>query len=125
MHRCNGCERNERTLKKVRRKTKKTASGRYNIKKLAVYMAVLLAGMYFVYAMIWQQSMISQKDKELEALRQSVDAANAETERLKLEVESLNDPEYIERIAREELGLVRPNERVFIDSNKSEDNTSR
>ncbi len=112
-------------MKKVRRKTKKTAIGRQNIKKLAVCAVVVLAGIYFVYAMIWQHSMISQKDKELEDLRQSVEAANAETERLTQEVESLNDPEYIERIAREELGLVRPNERVFVDSNKSADNTAR
>ena len=36
----------------------------------------------------------------------------------------MEDPEYIERIAREKLGLVRPNERVFVDANKSDSNQS-
>ena len=37
--------------------------------------------------------------------------------RLKEELESVNDPEYLERMAREKLGLVSPNERVYIDEN--------
>ena len=43
--------------------------------------------------------------------------ANRETDRLKEELESVNDPEYLERMAREKLGLVSPNERVYIDEN--------
>ena len=43
--------------------------------------------------------------------------------KLEAELENLNDPAYLEKIAREKLGLVRPNERVFVDANKSETNT--
>ena len=35
-------------------------------------------------------------------------------------MENLDDPEYLEKVAREKLGLIRPNERVFIDTNKDE-----
>ena len=50
--------------------------------------------------------------------------ATQQTEKLEAELENLNDPAYLEQIAREKLGLVRPNERVFVDANKSQANTS-
>ncbi|MBO5364889.1 MAG: septum formation initiator family protein, partial [Clostridia bacterium] len=49
--------------------------------------------------------------------------AEQQTEKLEKELENLNDPEYLEKIAREKLGLVRPNERVFVDANQSEVNS--
>ena len=72
--------------------------------------------------MIWQQVMINRKNKELDSLAVKIEEATKESESLQKEIENLSDPEYIERYARENLGLVRPNERVFVDSNKSEDN---
>ncbi len=96
-----------------------------NIKKLAVRIAIAALCIYFVYAVIWQQSMISKKNEEIDNLKNQVELATQESENLKQEIEMMEDPEYIERIARERLGLVRPNERVFVDSNKSGDNTAR
>ena len=50
-----------------------------------------------------------------DALRQELDALRAENARLGSEITSLrSDPRAIERIAREELGLARPGETVFI-----------
>ncbi len=74
---------------------------------------------YFVYTMIWQQVVISQKGREIDALEEKIAAAEQQTKRLEKELEDLNDPEYLEKIAREKLGLVRPNERVFVDANQS------
>jgi cell division protein FtsB len=43
-----------------------------------------------------------------------VGALRADTARLTAEVDRLRtDPEYIEQIAREKLGLVKPGERVY------------
>ena len=78
---------------------------------------------YFIYTMIWQQVVISRKGKEIDALEEKVAAAEQQTEKLEKELENLNDPEYLEKIAREKLGLVRPNERVFVDANQSEVNS--
>ncbi|MBQ3573506.1 MAG: septum formation initiator family protein, partial [Clostridia bacterium] len=86
---------------------------------------VAVVAVYFIYVLIWQQITISGKNEEIDNLKQQVSSASEESERLKQEVENLNDPEYLERVARERLGLVRPNERVFVDSNKSEDNEDR
>ncbi|MFR1500127.1 MAG: FtsB family cell division protein [Monoglobus pectinilyticus] len=52
-------------------------------------------------------------------MNEQITSANQETERLKEELENVNDPEYLERMAREKLGLVGPNERVYIDANST------
>lgn len=77
---------------------------------------------YFITTLITQQLSISRQNKRIEELQNRVSEAQQQAESLKSEVDNLNNPEYIERIAREQLGLVRPNERVFVDSNKSENN---
>jgi cell division protein FtsB len=51
---------------------------------------------------------------EVEALHRDVQALEAENERLSRALTELRtDPAAVERIAREELGLVRPGERVL------------
>ncbi len=100
--------------------TKKKA--KLNPKRFAVAMIVIIFAVYFIYVMIWQQVMLSRKNKEIDALEEQITAATQQAEELEKELENLNDPEYLERIAREKLGLVRPNERVFVDVNQSEVN---
>ena len=118
----------EKATGSKRRKTKKRtasakgASKKINPKRLLVFGLALIAVVYFVYVMISQQISISQKDKEISALEQKISDANQETEQLKQELEYLNDPKYLESAAREKLGLVRPNERIFVDANKSDAN---
>lgn len=115
-------------IKKTGHSPTKTASGKgkkkINYKRFFISLFVLLFVLYFVYIMIWQQMVISKKSKEIDALEEKINAAQQQTEQLENELNNLNDPEYIERIAREKLGLVRPNERVFVDANKSDSNQS-
>ena len=105
----------------ARAKHGKTAVRTLGKKKLAFYIVTGLALIYFIATLITQQLSISQQNR-IEELQSRVSEAQQQAESLKTEVDNLNNPEYIERIAREQLGLVRPNERVFIDSNKSENN---
>ena len=52
--------------------------------------------------------------REVESLEREVGALRSDTARLTAEVDRLRtDPEYIEQIAREKLGLVKPGERVY------------
>ena len=95
-----------------------------NPKRLLIAVLVVLFTVYFVYVMIWQQIAITKKNREIQELEEQVQTAANQTEALKAELENLNDPAYLEKIAREKLGLVRPNERVFVDANKSQANTS-
>ena len=105
----------------------KPAAGKKTKRKLnprRFVFAMLAIGfvVYFVYVMIWQQVTISKKNQEIDALQEKISAASQQTEKLQEELDNLNDPAYLERIAREKLGLVEPNERVFVDANKSDSN---
>jgi cell division protein FtsB len=52
--------------------------------------------------------------KDVENLEREVGALRAETARLTADVDRLRtDPEYIEQIARDKLGLVKPGDRVY------------
>ena len=95
-----------------------------NPKKALFFIAVSAFVIYFIFVMISQQLIINRKNKEIDALEEKITATTQQTEKLEQELENLNDPEYLEQVARERLGLVRPNERVFIDANKSESNRS-
>lgn len=103
---------------------KKVRKKKWKPQRVVTMVVVLLFAIYFVYIMIWQQVTISKKNKEINALEEKVQAATQQTEKLEAELENLNDPAYLEQIAREKLGLVRPNERVFVDANKSQTNNS-
>ena len=93
--------------------------------KKAIFLIIISAFViYFIFVMINQQVIINKKNKEIDALEEKITATTQQTEKLEQELENLNDPEYLEQVAREKLGLVRPNERVFIDANKSESNRS-
>ncbi len=119
---------NKTTVGNVRRRPQKNSGKsapkqKLNVKRLAIVAAAAVFIIYFVYAMIAQQIALSNKNKEIQSLEEQVSAANTETERLQKELDNLEDPEYLERVAREKLGLVRPNERVFVDANKSKANS--
>lgn len=61
-------------------------------------------GLLRIYEMRKEKGRIDLKSNELKA----------ENEQLRLEIASLhNDPRYLERIARKDLGLVKPNEIVY------------
>lgn len=52
--------------------------------------------------------------KEVDSLEREVDALRADTARLTAEVDRLRtDPDYIEQIARDKLGLVKPGDQVL------------
>lgn len=58
--------------------------------------------------------LITQRQRA-DALRQEIEALGAENLRLYAEIQQLRtDPRAVERIAREELGLARPGETVFL-----------
>ncbi len=114
-------------VNEAEKKTKKSVEkkkARLNPKRFAIAMVIVVFVVYFIYVMIWQQVLLSKKSKEIDALEKQIIAATQQAEELEKELENLSDPEYLERIAREKLGLVRPNERVFVDANQSETNQS-
>ncbi|MBP2633834.1 MAG: cell division protein FtsB [Firmicutes bacterium] len=74
---------------------------------------------YFGYVGFNQQMHLNAIDHEQEIADSRLSKAKRIHDELVLEKDKLNQNDYIEKIAREELGLVKPGELPYISSNKS------
>lgn len=72
---------------------------------------------YAVYALANQQLMIYKLSKVQEQKAQEINSVIEDNEKLKQMIKTSNSDEYIERMAREQLGLVKPGEKIYIDTN--------
>jgi cell division protein FtsB len=87
-----------------------------NIEK-SLMLAVALLGVVLVALGLFGNNGIityTELKRGYNDMQQRVDKLNRENEKLMEEINALrNDPTYIERIAREELGMVRPGEVLY------------
>ncbi|OGO80460.1 MAG: hypothetical protein A2Y21_11240 [Clostridiales bacterium GWC2_40_7] len=73
---------------------------------------------YFAYTAVGQQKILYMKDVELKKVQSEIDEETKENEKLKEEQEELNSDEFVEKTAREKLGMVKKGERVYFDIGK-------
>jgi len=78
----------------------------------------LLLFVYFAASLVSQQSLIESKQAELARVQAQIAREEETAQELEEEKESLMSDESLERIAREKLGMVKPNERVYVDLNR-------
>lgn len=76
--------------------------------------AFALAG-YFAITLIQLQIEISEKKETLAQVHAQYNEKIAENKELEKVIEGGNEDEYIERIARDSLGYVKPGEKVYYD----------
>lgn len=88
-------------------------TSKYSAVKIVICVAFFA---YVVYTLVMQQFSISEKKNQLVVVNEQISQAQAEKEDLESQLEIVNTPEYIERVAREELGYAAPDEIVFIDA---------
>lgn len=93
------------TKRIARRKKRKYSPGRLLL--LGAALAYLLSFGYWSYK-------INQYDAQIEALERQKNAVLAEQKRLLEQKELVMSPEYVEKLARENLGLVKPGEKVVL-----------
>lgn len=89
---------------------------KYRIDYVRVMLIVCLV--YFSVTFVKQQFKINEYNVKINSIKQDIADANQEIESLNETKEKASDSEYIEQIAREELGLVKPYEKIFIDISK-------
>lgn len=90
-------------------------------KKLELdYVRIILVGfaIYFVYTFVVQQFRMNEYDVRIADIESKIADANDRVEEIDELKTKTNTTEFIEEIARSELGLVKPYEKVFIDVNK-------
>ncbi len=72
---------------------------------------VLLA--YMIFTLISVRQQISAANADVETLTQQVSDQTQTNTALENAIENRDDPSFLEDLAREKLGLVGPNDRVF------------
>ncbi len=96
-----------------------------NIKKF-IYSPVFVIIIVFIMLIsgikFWQNyRKINQLKEKIDILNQRIQKAENENQQIKEELNNLKDYSYVEKIARKELGLVKPGEILLIpiEENKS------
>lgn len=85
-------------------------------KKSTIGVIILLAiFIYLSYIAVKQQKLLYAKNLELDRIEDKIDEETKLNEELTKECEMIQSDEYIEKIAREKLGMVKKNERVYVD----------
>ena len=84
-------------------------------KKLVILAVVLAVCIGVICKFVEQQIDLSRYDALAEEYEQKIAEAQLENQKLEDERTQADTDEYIQRAAREKLGLVKPNERVFVD----------
>ncbi len=79
---------------------------------------MLLFIAYAVYTFGCQQLKLMSYENEKKYYEEQIATLNDEKESLERTKANMNTPEYIEKIARENLDMYMPNERVYIDVSK-------
>ena len=79
---------------------------------------LLIFFLYFAWEMVGQQKMLYSKSLDMQKIQSKVNEETKINEDLKKEQKIMNSDEYIEKVAREKLGMVKEGERVFVDTGK-------
>ena len=90
-------------------KSKKRFGGR------TILLLVCLVFIFYISYIVFIQEMKSiELDKELAEKRMEIEKLQETVERLEIELERTEDLDYIEKLARERLRMVKPNELIYI-----------
>jgi cell division protein FtsB len=88
---------------------------------ITIVIIVALVAAFNFYQNITRMNQLENKIEEIEF---QIAKAEAENEKLKRQLENSNSYEYIEEVAREKLGLVKPGEKMFIPVEEEENSDS-
>lgn len=93
-------------------------------KKIRVrHILVVLLVAYVGYTLFAQHMEIKQARADETRIKSQIEQLQKENERIKAELELMQSDQYIEKLAREKLGLIKPGEVMFIDVNYKDGNT--
>ena len=79
---------------------------------LSFLILLFIFGVVFLFSTRYIK-VVKAKDRLIK-IQQKIEEIEIENKKLKEEVRLLNDPSYIEKVAREELGLAKPGEILFL-----------
>lgn len=78
----------------------------------------IILSCYFIYLCLAQQSQLNAIGNEAASIQMELAEFKQMNTTLREERDALNDPRYVEKLAREELGLVKPGETPYLGTEK-------
>lgn len=77
---------------------------------------ICFIGIYVCFILVSQQMTLSRQNKDINEYTSQLQQAEKKNQKLQDEIKLSNDDSYIEKLAREKLGLIREGEYPVIDS---------
>lgn len=99
------------------RRATRRAARRHRLRRLTTFLLLFVASVLIVDGLVGDKGLLAiiRARRESSALAAKLERLRADNDRLREEARRLKeDPDAIEEIARRELGLIRPGEKVFI-----------
>lgn len=81
-------------------------------------LGIISISIYFVLTFIKQQFEINEYNIQKKYYKNEIETREKKIKIIQSTIENVDTPDYKEKVAREELGLVKPYEKIFIDTNK-------
>ncbi len=88
---------------------------KFNVNKLIKKIIIVAFIIYFAVTIYNQQKKLDAYKSNITAVKQEIDKETEKKDSLIALKENSSSLEYIEKIAREKLGMYKPNEKVYID----------
>lgn len=88
------------------------------LKYIFIFMGFVFV--YFAYTIHGQLNQISSLENQLEDRRDALIKTESEIGRIEKELEDSESLSFVEKIARDEYGMVKPKEVIFIDRDKKD-----
>ena len=84
-------------------------------RRIVVIVAVIAITIYVGISMVFITNSYREKSREIQQVQQQIDEQTVLNQEYQAVIDQGVDDEYIQKLAREKLGLVYPDERVYID----------
>ena len=85
--------------------------------KLLKYIVILVISIYVIITLINQQKVLNSYKDTQNQLAEQIEEQQKYQAELTLSSQNINSQEYIEKVAREKLGMYKTNERVYVNIN--------
>ena len=82
--------------------------------KIVIPLFLILLLIVFTYQIINNYRQINQLESSIDSVESEIDETKELNLQLERELSLVDNPDYIERLAREKLGLVKPGEELII-----------
>ncbi len=96
-------------------RAKQKNQSKYTRRRKILFVGLFLVCAYFAVSIITTQIDNYKQRKQLMAINAEIEEQKLENDELMRIVDSSDEADYIEQIAREKLGYAAPGERVFVD----------